>query len=48
MRAWTLPTEVSSWITVLSQALHRRHAWRLLPLTVGLLFARRRGVEMGT
>ena len=32
MRAWTLPAEVSSWITALSQALHRRHAWRLLPL----------------
>jgi hypothetical protein len=42
MRAWTLPTEVSSWVTALSQALHRRHAWRLLPLAIGLLFARGR------
>ena len=42
MRAWGLPAEVSSWITTLSQALHRRHAGRLLPLVVGLLFARGR------
>ena len=42
MRACELPAEVSSWITTLSQALHRRHAWRLLPLVVGLLFARGR------
>lgn len=39
MRAWRLPEEVSSWVTTLSQALHRRHAWRLLPLLTGLLFA---------
>jgi hypothetical protein len=39
MRAWPLPAEVLSWLTALSQALHRRHAWRLLPLVVGLLFA---------
>src|SRR5436309_4369270 len=42
MRAWRLPAEVSSWITALSQVLHRRHAWRLLPLLVGLLFAQGR------
>lgn len=42
MRAWTLPVEVSSWITALSQVLHRRHAWRLLPMLVGLLFAQGR------
>ena len=42
MRAWTLPAEVSSWVTALSQVLHRRHAWRLLPLLVGLLFAQGR------
>src|SRR5262249_17451334 len=28
--------------TTLSQVLHRRHAWRLLPLLVGLLFAQGR------
>jgi hypothetical protein len=39
MRVWRLPAEVSSWITALSQLLHRRHAWRLLPLLAGLLFA---------
>jgi hypothetical protein len=39
MRVWKMPTEVSSWITFLTQALHQRHAWRLLPLVVGLLFA---------
>jgi hypothetical protein len=42
MRAWRLPAEVSSWVAALSQALHRRHAWRLLPLVVGLLFAQGR------
>ena len=42
MRAWRLPAEVSSWVTALSQVFHRRHAWRLLPLVVGLLFARGR------
>ena len=42
MRPWRLPAEVSSWITTLSQPLHRRHAWRLLPLAVGLLFAQGR------
>jgi hypothetical protein len=39
MRVWRLPAEVSSWITALSQLLHRRHAGRLLPLLAGLLFA---------
>ncbi len=42
MRAWKLPAEVSSWLTALSQVLHRRHAWRLLPLCVGLRFAQGR------
>jgi hypothetical protein len=42
MRAWTLPAAVSSWITALSQVLPRRHAGRLLPLLVGLLFAQGR------
>ena len=42
MRAWRLPAEVSSWVTALSQVLHRRHAWRLLPLLTGLLFAQGR------
>src|SRR5262245_53139231 len=42
MRLWKLPAEASSWITTLSQVLHRRHAWRLLPLCVGLLFAQGR------
>src|SRR5438105_103939 len=42
MRVWTLPAEVSSWVTALSQVLHGRHAWRLLPVVVGLLFAQGR------
>jgi DDE superfamily endonuclease len=42
MVVWKLPAEVSSWITSLSQVLHGRHAWRLLPLVVGLLFAQGR------
>jgi hypothetical protein len=42
MRAWSLPAEVSSWITALSQLLHRRHAGRLLPVVTGLLFAQGR------
>jgi hypothetical protein len=33
---------VSSWVTALSHVLHRRHAWRLLPLVAGLLFAQGR------
>jgi hypothetical protein len=42
MVVWKLPAEVSSWVTSLSQVLHRRLAWRLLPLLVGLLFAQGR------
>jgi DDE superfamily endonuclease len=42
MAAWTLPSELVQWITYLSQPLHRRHAWRLLPLVAGLLFAQGR------
>ena len=39
MARWQLPTELVTWITQLSQALHARVAWRLLPLFVGVLFA---------
>ncbi|HMF14767.1 MAG TPA: transposase [Gemmataceae bacterium] len=39
---WRLPAELISWITALSQVLHRRSAWRLLPLLTGLLFAQGR------
>jgi hypothetical protein len=39
---WQLPTELVSWITELSQVLHRRLAWRLLPLLSGMLFAQGR------
>src|SRR5579872_2312677 len=39
---WQLPIELVSWITTLSQVLHRRLAWRLLPLLGGMLFAQGR------
>jgi len=42
MAEWQLPGEVALWITQLSQALHARLAWRLLPLFTGLLFAQGR------
>jgi hypothetical protein len=42
MAEWHLPAELVLWITHLSQALHARLAWRLLPLLTGLLFARGR------
>ena len=32
MAGWRLPAELVLWITQLSQMLHRRLAWRLLPL----------------
>ena len=39
---WRLPAELASWITQLSQVLHARLAWRLLPLLTGMLFAQGR------
>jgi hypothetical protein len=39
---WQLPIELVSWITALSQMLHARLAWRLLPLVTGMLFAQGR------
>ena len=39
---WRLPTELVTWITKLSQVLHGRLAWRLLPLMAGMLFAQGR------
>jgi hypothetical protein len=42
MAPWQLPTELSSWITLLVGVLHRRLAWRLLPLWTGVLFAQGR------
>jgi len=39
MAAWHLPAELVLWITRLSQPLHARLAWRLLPLLTGVLFA---------
>lgn len=42
MAAWHLPVELVLWITHLSQPLHGRLAWRLLPLMSGLLFAQGR------
>ena len=42
MAPWQLPAELVLWITHLSQALHARLAWRLLPLVTGMLFARGR------
>jgi hypothetical protein len=42
MAEWHLPAELVLWITHLSQPLHARLAWRLLPLFTGMLFARGR------
>ena len=42
MAAWNLPAEVASWIVQLASVLHRRVAWRLLPLMVGALFGQGR------
>lgn len=39
---WQLPTELITWITAMSHALHGRLAWRLLPLMTGMLFAQGR------
>jgi DDE superfamily endonuclease len=42
MARWQLPAEVVSWIARLSQPLHARVAWRLLPVFAGMLFAQGR------
>jgi hypothetical protein len=42
MAAWNLPAEVVAWILQLASVLHRRVAWRLLPLLVGALFGQGR------
>jgi hypothetical protein len=42
MLEWQLPTELVCWITLLSEPLHGRLAWRLLPLLRGMLFAQGR------
>jgi hypothetical protein len=42
MAAWQLPVEVATWILQLAGVLHRRVAWRLLPLLAGALFAQGR------
>src|SRR5437762_13145421 len=42
MVEWQLPAELVAWTLALSQPLHGRLAWRLLPLLRGLLFARGR------
>jgi hypothetical protein len=42
MATWKLPAEATGWIDHLSSVLHARNAWRLLPLMVGMLFARGR------
>lgn len=55
MAEWHLPAELVLWITHLSQPLHARLAWRLLPLVTGMLFAQGRrtvaswlrGAELG-
>ena len=42
MAEWQLPVELTLWITHLSQPLHARLAWRLLPIFTGMLFAQGR------
>jgi DDE superfamily endonuclease len=39
MAKWHWPAELIAWITALARPLHGRHAWRLLPLLSGMLFA---------
>jgi DDE superfamily endonuclease len=39
---WRLPAELVAWITPLRHVLHRRSAWRLLPLLTGMLLAQGR------
>jgi hypothetical protein len=42
MATWKLPPQVSTGIQQLSQVLHAKLAWRLLPLVTGMLFAQGR------
>lgn len=42
MGTWHLPNEMASWIDRISYLLDKRHAWRLCPLLVGVLFAKGR------
>src|SRR4051794_28353376 len=42
MVAWPLPPDLVLWVAQLATPLHARHAWRLLPLLRGLLFAKGR------
>ncbi len=42
MVEWPLPAELVAWVVALSQPLHGRLAWRLLPLLRGVLFAQGR------
>src|SRR4051794_39887175 len=42
MGNWTFPPQVTEWINRLSQPLHGRLAWRLLPMLAGVLFAQGR------
>jgi len=42
MAEWQLPVELTLWIAHLSQPLHARLAWRLLPIFTGMLFAQGR------
>jgi hypothetical protein len=42
MLAWPLPPEIVLWVAQLATPLYARHAWRLLPLLRGLLFAKGR------
>jgi hypothetical protein len=42
MVEWPLPPDIVLWVTQLATPLHARHAWRLLPLLRGLLFAKGR------
>src|SRR3954453_7617403 len=42
MAQWHLPVEGASWVSQMAGLLHRRLAWRLLPLLAGALFAQGR------
>jgi DDE superfamily endonuclease len=47
MAEWQLPVGLTVWIAHLSQPLHARLAWRLLPIFTGMLFAQGRKTVAG-
>src|SRR5436309_2074896 len=46
MAEWQLPVALTVWITHLSQPLHARLAWRLLPILTGMLYVRQKQIAL--